>query len=285
MYGDLDVSRITELPKGRIKVDTYVVDEAYRARLNDFIRKQVALGGQCYVICPAIDEASDDEEGLVPTSISAPFSIDTASSPVKNVTLYQDELKAALPELRIAALHGKMKAAEKDSVMSLFEKGEIDVLVSTTVIEVGINVPNASLMVVENAERFGLSQLHQLRGRVGRGTRKSYCVLVSGTDSLKSRERLNVMKSTSDGFEIAERDLMLRGPGDVFSQNSDNNMRQSGGFEFKFAKLCDDPGLMETAFAVSKRIAESDPALERIENAPLKKIVNDMAKSLIPYVS
>ena len=154
--------------------------------------------------------------------------------------------------------------------MSNFASGQINVLVSTTVIEVGVNVPNACLMIVENAERFGLSQLHQLRGRVGRGQRKSYCVLVSDINSPKSKERLEVMRTTYDGFEIAEKDLILRGPGDFFSSVSDNNLRQSGGFEFKFASLCDNSDLLSKAFSVAKSIVNIDPNLNLPEHKHLR---------------
>jgi ATP-dependent DNA helicase RecG len=163
-----------------------------------------------------------------------------------------------------------MKSSEKDEIMSKFASGEIDVLVSTTVIEVGVNVPNACLMIVENADRFGLSQLHQLRGRVGRGKRKSYCVLVSDINSQKSKERLEVMRTTYDGFDIAEKDLILRGPGDFFSSVSDNNLRQSGGFEFRFASLCDDSQLFSQAFAIAKSIISIDPKLSLQEHQLLK---------------
>ena len=209
MYGDLDVSRITDMPKGRIRVETYVVDESYRKRLNDFISKQVALGGQCYIVCPSIESDEEFDEMMVAEKIGTGL-VSTGSLNLKNAVDFSEELKKALPHLRIAILHGKMKPAEKDAIMSEFARGNIDVLVSTTVIEVGVNVPNASLMIVENSERFGLSQLHQLRGRVGRGKRKSYCVLVSGMQSEKSAARLDIMKSTYDGFEIAEKDLLLR---------------------------------------------------------------------------
>ena len=168
-----------------------------------------------------------------------------------------------------------MKTAEKDEVMNSFANGEIDVLVSTTVIEVGVNVPNASLMIVENAERFGLSQLHQLRGRVGRGTRKSYCVLVSDTRSERSRSRLEAMRTTYDGYEIAEKDLALRGPGDFFSQSSADNLRQSGGFEFKFAHMTDSADLYQRAFETAKSIVLEDPELKLGKNKMLKEEIEN----------
>lgn len=272
LYGDLDTSRITEMPKGRQRVDTFVVDESYRRRLNDFILKQVSLGGQCYVVCPSIESDSESEELYVKDSISdTPVKVKSLN--LKNAVDYAEELKAALPNLRIAVLHGRMKAAEKDAVMTEFSRGEIDVLVSTTVIEVGVNVPNASLMIVENAERFGLSGLHQLRGRVGRGKRKSYCVLVSDVNTEKARSRLSVMKNTYDGYEIAEKDLFLRGPGDFFTQNSQDSLRQSGGFDFKFASLCSDGELFDKAFSVAKAIAECDPDLTLPEHSQLRVAV------------
>ena len=268
LYGDLDISRITDMPKGRQRVDTYVVGEEYRARLNDFISKQVSLGGQCYVVCPSIEDTQDDN-ALFSEKFGSFVKVGTLN--LKSAVQYTEELKSKLPHLNIAVLHGKMKPSEKDEIMSAFSKGKIDVLVSTTVIEVGVNVPNASLMIVENAERFGLSQLHQLRGRVGRGKRKSFCVLVSDTQSEKSASRLEVMRTTYDGYKIAESDLLLRGPGDFFSSNSDNNLRQSGGFEFKFASLCDSTDLFETAFSTAKAIIESDPELSNLEHRALKE--------------
>ena len=271
MYGDLDVSRITDMPKGRQRVDTYVVDEGYRTRLNDFIKKQVALGGQCYIVCPSIegdgDEAVTDGLGNL---------VSANALGLKNATEYAEQLRRELPSLKIDLLHGRMKAAEKDAVMEHFSSGETKVLVSTTVIEVGVNVPNASLMIVENADRFGLSQLHQLRGRVGRGKRKSYCILVSDSSAERSRERLEVMRSTFDGFEIAERDLAMRGPGDFFSSNKGNNLRQSGGFDFKFAEICNDSELATSAFETAKSIISRDPELSLPEHSGLRAELEGM---------
>ena len=267
MYGDLDISRITEMPKGRQRVDTFVVDEGYRLRLNDFIRKQIMLGGQCYIVCPAIER---NEEDAFICDYTTGEVINESSLNLRTAKEHAEEMKAALPGICCDLLHGRMKSAEKDAVMSKFASGETKVLVSTTVIEVGVNVPNATLMIIENAERFGLSQLHQLRGRVGRGQRKSYCVLVSDIRSPKSRERLEVMRSTYDGFEIAEKDLLLRGPGDFFSSVSDDNLRQSGGFEFRFASMCDSADLLTAAFSVAKSIVEADPELKLDAHAGLK---------------
>ena len=267
MYGDLDVSRITEMPKGRMRVDTFVVDDSYRERLLDFIKKQVLSGGQCYVVCPSIEPPDEGEENAVSAEA---ILFGTDSKNIKNATEHTEFLRQKLDGITIACLHGKMKSTEKDEIMQRFAAGEISVLVSTTVIEVGVNVPNASLMVVENAERFGLAQLHQLRGRVGRGNRKSYCVLVAGTRSEKSDSRLDVMKTTYDGFEIAEKDLLLRGPGDFFASVDGDSFRQSGGFEFKLASLTDDSDLFSSAFASAKMLVASDPELESEENRGLR---------------
>lgn len=274
MYGDLDISRITEMPKGRQRVDTFVVNESYRLRLNDFISKQVALGGQCYIVCPSIERREEDGEAMIPSSIGELVSENSLN--LKNAVELAEELKKSLPNLRISVLHGRMKNSEKDEVMSHFSAGEIDVLVSTTVIEVGVNVPNASLMIVENAERFGLSQLHQLRGRVGRGKRKSYCILVSDINSPKSRNRLEVMRTTYDGYEIAEKDLKLRGPGDFFSTINSENLRQSGGFDFKFASMCDDSNLLSAAFSAAKSIVSIDSKLELPEHSLLKEKLENL---------
>lgn len=265
MYGDLDVSRIKEMPPGRQRVDTFVVDESFRARLDAFIAKNVAEGGQVYVVCPAVEEKQDDE-GLIPlwADFDAP---ETLTEEDKEDTLHAavqvaEELSERLPHLRVDYVHGKMKQAEKDRVMGAFAKGDLDVLVSTTVIEVGVNVPNACLMLVENAERFGLSQLHQLRGRVGRGHRKSYCVLVRGGGGEAAKARLEVMRTTYDGYAIAEQDLMQRGPGDFLAMGDGSGIRQSGGFRLQAAEGLQDAGLMERAFADAKDILLIDPELD-----------------------
>ena len=270
MYGDLDVSRITQMPKGRLRVDTFVVDESYRARLLDFIKNQVLAGGQCYVVCPSIEPPSEEEENAVGADAILNKEFAARAKNTKNAVEHAEFLRQKLGGIEVACLHGKMKTQEKDEIMRRFASGEVSVLVSTTVIEVGVNVPNASLMVIENAERFGLSQLHQLRGRVGRGTRKSYCVLVAGTRSEKSDARLDVMKTTYDGFEIAEKDLLLRGPGDFFSSADGESLRQSGGFEFKLATMCDDTDLFTAAFSAAKALVSDDPELEKEENQRLR---------------
>ncbi len=263
MYGDLDVSRIDEMPPGRQRVDTFVVDESYRTRLDAFIRKNVANGGQVYVVCPAVEEnaPAEEDEGLI--LFDADFGKEHAPAsddpPLKAAVQYAAELQARLPEISIAFVHGKMKPAEKDRVMTDFAAGRIQVLVSTTVIEVGVNVPNACLMLVENAERFGLSQLHQLRGRVGRGTRKSYCVLLRAGGGETARARLEVMRTTYDGYQIAEQDLAQRGPGDFLSPSSGAGIRQSGGF--RLAETWSDAELMNHAFAHAREMLEDDPTL------------------------
>ncbi len=259
MYGDIDISRIDEMPPGRQAVDTFVVDEGYRERLIAFIKKTVSEGGQVYVVCPSIEENPDRDSGEV-----ALFDINDDGiykrPPLKAAIEYAEQLSVALPELSIAFLHGKLKSDQKEAIMNSFECGEIDVLVSTTVIEVGVNVPNASLMIVENAERFGLSQLHQLRGRVGRGSRKSFCILVSDDQSNTARTRLQVMKNNHDGFSIAEADLKARGPGDFLASNS-NEIRQSGGLRFRFADLCGDASTLTNATEDAHSLLALSPAL------------------------
>ena len=272
MYGDLDISRIKEMPKGRTKVDTFVVDESYRSRLFAFIEKQVENGGQCYVVCPAIEnEESTDNLIIQPASFFGEDAYSHVNTKCKNVIDYTENIRQKLPNLRIEYIHGKMKSSEKEAVMTAFASGSVDVLVSTTVIEVGVNVPNATLMVIEDADRFGLAQLHQLRGRVGRGEKKSYCVLVSSINSEKAKTRLQIMRTTYDGYEIAEKDLILRGPGDFLASASTESMRQSGGFEFKVAKLCDNAGLFEKAFSYAKKTVEKDPGLILPENEALRR--------------
>lgn len=261
LYGDLDVSLIDEMPPGRQRVDTFAVDESYRPRLNAFIRKQVDEGHQVYVVCPAV--GGDDEEDP-----------DSGISQMKAATEYARELSEnVFPDIPIGFVHGKMKGTEKDSVMRDFAEGRIKILVSTTVIEVGVNVPNATLMVVEDAERFGLSQLHQLRGRVGRGKAKSYCVLISKSVSAEGTpayERLLTMKKEHDGFKIAERDLALRGPGDFLPKNG--SVRQSGALSFKLAELDDEDGMtwLRRAFTDAGDLLTADPELSLPEHTELR---------------
>lgn len=259
IYGDLDISKIDEMPPGRQKVDTFAVDESYRARLLAFIEKNVREGGQVYIVCPSIEENAEADSGEVGIDDIAEGGFEE-KPPLKAAATYAEELAAALPDIRVSLVHGRMKPGEKDAAMRAFAAGESDVLVSTTVIEVGVNVPNASLMIVENAERFGLSQLHQLRGRVGRGSRKSYCILVSDSKSENARRRLGVLTKTNNGFEIAEEDLAMRGPGDFFGKR-DGDVRQSGGVRFRFADLCGDAGLLAAATGAAHRILADDPQL------------------------
>ncbi len=266
-YGSIDVSRIDELPKGRQTIDTFIVDERYRERLNAFIRKQAAEGHQVYVVCPAVEEAEEDPYTKAYDGSDTDEMADIplvanwrdTSVPLKAATVFAEVLAEALPELKVGYVHGKQKAAQRESVMSEFASGNLDVLVSTTVIEVGVNVPNATLMIVENAERFGLSQLHQLRGRVGRGTAKSYFILVSDSKNPVARDRLNAIKSTSDGFRIAEYDLEMRGPGDFIGENG--IIRQHGQMNFTLAATCRDTNLIERASFYAKRTAADDPEL------------------------
>ena len=248
LYGDLDVSIIDELPPGRQKVDTFAVDESYRARLNGFIRKLAAEGRQIFVVCPMVEENED-----------LPMELKSAEEHAK-------ELQEAFPELKVACVHGRMKPKDKDAVMASFVSGEANVLVSTTVIEVGVDVPNACLMVVENAERFGLSQLHQLRGRVGRGSHKSWCILVSDAEGEEVRARLDILCKTNDGFKVAEEDLRLRGPGDFFGS------RQSGLPEMHVADLGGDAQVLQRAQQAALRLLETDPGLR--EHPALRERVN-----------
>ena len=238
LYGDLDVSVIDELPPGRQKVDTFAVDESYRERLNGFIRKLAGEGRQIFVVCPMVEENEELETSL------------------KSAEEHAAELQKTFPELRVLCVHGKMKPKDKDEVMRAFSAGEADILVSTTVIEVGVDVPNAALMVVENAERFGLSQLHQLRGRVGRGRHKSWCILVSDYDSEDTRARLDIMCKTNDGFRIAEEDLRLRGPGDFFGS------RQHGLPEMHVADLGANMNVLQEAQNEAQRVLAGDPELQ-----------------------
>ena len=251
IYGDLDLSVIDQLPPGRTPVATYLIREDKRARLYAFVRKQVAQGRQVYIVCPAVDQ--EDPEGL------------------KAAEQYGRQLQEEVfPDLRVGIVHGKQKARDKQGVMAAFAAGEVDVLVSTTVIEVGVDVPNASLMVVEDADRFGLSQLHQLRGRVGRGEHPSYCVLLSDNRNELTRKRLKTLASTTDGFAIAEEDLKLRGPGDFFGA------RQHGLPQLKLASLEGDMRLLHQAQAAAQEVLARDPNLTWEEHAPLRRRVEQL---------
>lgn len=277
-YGDLDISRIDEMPRGRKKIGTFCVDSSYRDRLNAFIEKQAAKGHQTYVVCPAIEEQAKKAESAEEMADIYLTERINEGLPVKSATECAAELSEKLDGLRVACIHGKMKAAEKDAVMASFSAGETDVLVATTVIEVGVNVPSATLMVVENAERFGLSQLHQLRGRVGRGSAKSWCILMSDTKNEKSRERLAVMEKSSNGFDIAEEDLRLRGPGDFLGR--DGEIRQSGEADLGLADGCTDPELIARASQSAAALVGADPSLSAPEHALLRA---ECEKKLLGY--
>lgn len=286
LYGDLSVSMLDELPPGRQKIDTFAVGESYRERLYAFMRRHVEEGHQVYVICPAVDrsetasEASEEYLGGLVRPISGGDLIDEYEAdneiPLKNVTetakLLADKI---FPDIPVGYVHGKMKPKDKEAAMRDFSDGRTKILVSTTVIEVGVNVPNATLIVVENAERFGLSQLHQLRGRVGRGTAKSYCVLVSDSSSENARKRLTVMKSSNDGYAIAQKDLELRGPGDFFPRIS-GEARQHGALDSDIIAGMADETLTQNATQAARELLEDDPYLE----APEHKQVLIAAKAM-----
>ncbi len=271
LYGDLDVSHIDEMPPGRQRVATYVVNDSYRERLYGFMRRQVEEGGQVYIVCPAVEESAEEEPTDLPLDRLDLLDVREERPPLKAATAYAAHLqREVFPDLSVEFLHGRMKAAEKEAVMRRFAAGEVHILVSTTVIEVGVNVPRASLMVVENAERFGLSQLHQLRGRVGRGDRKSYCVLVSDATGDTARARLETMRTTYDGYRIAEKDLEQRGPGDFFAAACSGGFRQSGGMSLHLSYLCSDTALMHAAAEEARKTAARDPSLSLPTHAPLR---------------
>ncbi|MBQ7475622.1 MAG: ATP-dependent DNA helicase RecG [Clostridia bacterium] len=279
-YGNLDVSRLDELPSGRQPVDTFAVDESYRKRLNAFIEKQVGEGHQVYVVCPAVEESPVPEKGDDPLEMADISLFDLIGPdpelPMKSAVEYSERLKNELKNCRVSFVHGRMKPAEKDAVMTAFARGEIDVLVSTTVIEVGVNVPNATLMIVENAERFGLSQLHQLRGRVGRGPAKSYFVMVSDSKGEKAKDRIETLKRSRDGYKIAEADLRQRGPGDILSENS--VVRQHGQSTLSLIRALSDSAITDKVTECVTRILGDDPTLEKPENEKLRDRVLAMAK-------
>lgn len=250
VYGDLDISVIDELPAERLPIKNCVVDESYRPNAYKFIENQVHAGRQAYVICPMVEDSENIE--------------------AENVIDYAKKLSGELlDDIKVEYLHGKMKASQKNEIMEKFSKNEINVLVSTTVIEVGVNVPNATVMMVENAERFGLAQLHQLRGRVGRGGFQSYCIFVSGNKSKKTKDRLEILNKTNDGFKIAEEDLKLRGPGDFFG------VRQSGDFDFGIADIYTDAKVLKSASEAAGEVLDKDPELELEENRYLAEKVSE----------
>ena len=250
LYGDLDISVIDELPQGRQAIKNCVVDPGYRPKAYSFIQKQVEMGHQAYIICPMV-EASEMIEA-------------------ENVLDYTKSLQKELSSgITVEYLHGKMKAKEKNAIMERFAAGEIQVLVSTTVIEVGVNVPNATVMMIENAERFGLAQLHQLRGRVGRGDAQSFCIMVNCSHDENTGERLDILNRSNDGFYIASEDLKLRGPGDIFG------LRQSGDMEFKLADIFTDANILKRVSEEVDRLLDLDPQLELEEHRELKRKIEN----------
>lgn len=249
LYGDLDISVIDELPSNRLPIKNCVVDTGYRNTAYRFMQKQVEAGRQCYVICPMVEESENLE--------------------AENVIDYTELLREALGcTIEISFLHGKMKQAEKDEIMEAFGKNEIQILVSTTVIEVGIDVPNATVMLIENAERFGLAQLHQLRGRVGRGKYQSYCIFMSASKSKETKERLEILNKSNDGFFIASEDLRLRGPGDLFG------IRQSGLLDFALGDVFQDAKILQKANEAAQELLEKDPELTEENHAKMKTHLN-----------
>lgn len=261
LYGDLDISIIDELPPGRQPIETLAIEKSKRDRAyNNLVRREVESGRQVYIVCPLVEESESIE----------------AKSAVELV----EELRAEyFSDLRLGLLHGKMKSSEKDEVMSNFKNKEIDILVSTTVIEVGVNVPNATLMIIENAERFGLAQLHQLRGRVGRGSHKSYCVLIYDSKTDVCRQRMSIMEETNDGFRISEKDLEIRGPGEFFGT------RQHGLPELKVANLFKHIKILKLAQQEARYILGEDNNLQLKENIPLKKEIIDKFKDTLEEIS
>lgn len=255
LYGELDISVIDELPANRLPIKNCVVDTSYRPTAYQFLKKQIAEGRQCYIICPMVEESEAME--------------------AENVTDYAQNLQIQMGDhIRISALHGKMKQKQKDEIMEAFSKNEIQILVSTTVIEVGINVPNATVMMVENAERFGLAQLHQLRGRVGRGIYQSYCIFVSGSKAKETKKRLEILHKSNDGFYIANEDLKLRGPGDLFG------IRQSGLMDFRLGDVFQDAELLRKANNAANDILRVDPLLSQKEHARIKEFLDKYMKEI-----
>lgn len=250
LYGDLDISVIDELPPNRKKIETFAVTKALEDRVNNFVKKQVDEGRQAYIVCPLVEESEENDLQSV-------------------ISLYEKCKTEVFPNYRIEYIHGKMKQKEKDDIMERFKNGEIDILISTTVIEVGVDVPNSSIMVIEDAQRFGLAQLHQLRGRVGRGEYQSYCILKYEGKGKNTRERMKIMTQTNDGFVISQKDLELRGSGDFFGTN------QHGIPDFKIANLFTDIDILKLAQEAAIKIVNDDEKLEKPENILLKELVKD----------
>jgi ATP-dependent DNA helicase RecG len=260
LYGDLHISIVDEMPVGRVPIKNCVVGPGFRPKSYKFIADQVKAGRQAYVICPMIEEGELDG--------------------VENVTDYTQILKSNLPDdINVEMLHGKMKPEKKDEIMERFARKEIDVLVSTTVIEVGINVPNATVIMIENAERFGLSQLHQLRGRVGRGKEQSYCIFINSSDEKEAAERLGIMNRSNDGFEIAEEDLRQRGPGDLFG------VRQSGELSFRVGDIYHDADLIRESSVDADRILSEDPDLSFPQHNVLRELINTKSVNSVDFTT
>lgn len=249
IYGDMDISVINEVPAQRLPIKNCVVNTAYRPKAYEFIQSEIAKGHQVYIICPLVEE-TENMEG-------------------ENVVDYAKKLRELLPEdIKLGVLHGKMKNALKNEVMEEFSSNKIQILISTTVVEVGVNVPNATVMMIENADRFGLAQLHQLRGRVGRGDAQSYCIMINTSKSKNSKKRLEILNHSNDGFFIASEDLKLRGPGDFFG------IRQSGDLAFQLGDIYQDAAVLQKASDTVKEILSKDPELESDEYKILKKQMN-----------
>ena len=260
LYGDLHISLIDELPANRNPIKNCVVNTNYRKKAYEFMQKEITAGRQVYVVCPMVEEGELEH--------------------VENVIDYAESIRAIFPPtIEIAILHGKMKPSEKNRIMEAFHNHNIDILVSTTVIEVGINVPNATVMMIENAERFGLAQLHQLRGRVGRGDKQSYCIFVSGNDNKATMERLNILNKSNDGFQIAEEDMKLRGPGDIFG------IRQSGALEFHLGDIYNDASILKNASEAVESLLKSDAELSHPENAILKRYCMENQEQQVDFRS
>ena len=253
LYGDLDLSVLDELPPGRVEIKTKFLTPEQRQKAYDFVRKQVAEGRQAFIICPLIEESE---------------AIETKAA----ITEYENLSRSVFPDLRLGLLHGRLNSAEKDEVMQRFRSGELDILVSTPVVEVGVDVPNATVMLIEGADRFGLAQLHQFRGRVGRGQHQSYCLLLADTPSAEAKERLSLLERIRNGFTLAEEDLRLRGPGEFFGT------RQSGLPDLKMAKLS-DVELLELARKEAIRLFDADPYLKQPEHRLLAREVSRLWNS------
>ena len=260
LYSNTDISIIGSRPEGRIPIKNCVVWPGYRKTAYRFIYDEIKKGRQAYIICPAIEKP--DEEEIAQSKYMA------AMAELENVNDYSAKLKKLFPpEVRIGVLHGRMKGDEKERVMESFKKHETDLLISTTVIEVGVDVPNSTVMMIENADRFGLAELHQLRGRVGRGKFQSYCIMINTSDSDKAEERLGILNNSNDGFKIAEEDLKLRGPGDMFG------FKQSGDDNYRLADIYTDQEIMQKAKAAVTEITEDDPELDRDEDQRLRRML------------